>query len=100
VGLPRLGMAVVRGTSMQPTLKPGDRLLIRYGAAPRPGCLVVARLPARPFGVKRVRARVDGGWDLRSDHATEGTDSRVFGPVPDDDVFAVVMCRLWPPRPL
>src|SRR6185312_12148956 len=39
------GLAVVRGRSMQPTLYDGDRLLVRHGAVPRDGALVVVRLP-------------------------------------------------------
>jgi NADPH:quinone reductase-like Zn-dependent oxidoreductase len=95
---PVLGFAVVRGQSMQPTLRPGDRLLVRYGGRPRAGRLAVVRLPHRPIGVKRVRRRVSDGWDVRSDNTLQGSDSRVFGPVPDADVIGVVLCRIWPPR--
>ena len=31
-GLASWGLAVVRGRSMQPTLRDGDRLLVRHGA--------------------------------------------------------------------
>ena len=41
----RLGFAVVRGRSMQPTLYDGDRLLVVHGGRPRAGGLVVVRLP-------------------------------------------------------
>ena len=34
----------MRGRSMLPTLRDGDRLLVRYGVRVRPGALVVARL--------------------------------------------------------
>ncbi len=83
---------------MQPTLYDGDRLLVRYAASPRAGCLVVVRLPARPIAVKRVVRRTAGGWDVRSDNRAAGTDSRVLGAIPDDDVLAVVLCRVWPLR--
>lgn len=83
---------------MQPTLRPGDRLLIRFGGRPRPGSIVIVRLPRRPIAVKRVRSRAAaGGWDVRSDNPAVGTDSRVLGAIPDDDVVATVVCRLWPP---
>ncbi len=95
---PVFGVAVVHGISMLPSLRPGDRLLIRYGARPRPGHLVVVRLPNRPVGVKRAFQRVHGGWDVRSDNVAAGTDSRIFGPIPDDDVIAVVLSRVWPPQ--
>jgi phage repressor protein C with HTH and peptisase S24 domain len=83
---------------MLPSLQPGDRLLIRYGAVPRPGRLVIVRLPDRPVAVKRAVRRVRDGWDVRSDNAAEGTDSRTLGAVPDSDVVAVVVCRVWPLR--
>jgi type IV secretory pathway protease TraF len=83
---------------MLPTLRSGDRLLIRYRAAPRPGKMVVVRLPDRPVAVKRAAQRVGDGWDVRSDNAVVGTDSRVFGAIPGEDVLAVVICRWWPLR--
>ncbi len=93
-----MGFAVVKGVSMQPSLVPGDRLLIRYGAQPSPGRLVVVRLPGRPIAVKRAARRVDGGWDVRSDNRAAGTDSRVLGAIPEEDIMAVVLCRVWPLR--
>ncbi|MGH3501444.1 MAG: S24 family peptidase, partial [Nocardioidaceae bacterium] len=68
MGSPPLGLAVVRGRSMEPTLRAGDRLLVRYGATPRLGRLAVVRLPDRPIAVKRVTARVDGGWWVERDN--------------------------------
>src|SRR4051794_21068889 len=41
--LPRLGIARVRGRSMTPTLQEGDRLLVRYDAAPLPGAIAIVR---------------------------------------------------------
>jgi nickel-type superoxide dismutase maturation protease len=95
---PVLGLAVVRGISMQPSLQPGDRLLIRYGGVPRAGRLVVVRLPDRPIAVKRAVRRLADGWDVRSDNPAAGTDSRTLGAVSESDVVAVVVCRVWPPR--
>jgi phage repressor protein C with HTH and peptisase S24 domain len=95
--LPLIGLAVVRGRSMEPTLLEGDRLLIRYGGRVRPGLLVVVRLPDRPVAVKRADHRVDGGWWVVRDNPTEGVDSWTVGAVPDSDVVAVVIARLWPP---
>jgi signal peptidase I len=94
----RLGIAVVRGRSMLPTLRDGDRLLVRYGVPPAPGSLVVVRLPGRPPAVKRAVRRVPEGWWVERDNVVEGTDSWLVGAVPDDDVLAVVLRRLWPPR--
>jgi Peptidase S24-like len=42
---PPLGWAAVQGPSMVPTLREGDRLLVRYGVEVRPGDVVVARHP-------------------------------------------------------
>jgi hypothetical protein len=86
---------------MTPTLRAGDRLLVRYGAPVRPGHLVVARFPDGTLAVKRAteRRRTSSGaagWWLLSDNPDEGVDSRHRGPVPDDCVLAVVRLRLWP----
>jgi hypothetical protein len=90
---------------MRPTLRPGDRLLVRYGARVRPGRLVLARFADGTLAVKRAserRTTSSGrpGWWLTSDNSSAGVDSRQRGPVPDEEVLAVVLVRLWPrPRP-
>ena len=86
---------------MLPTLRSGDRLLVRHGAPVCPGDLVVARFADGTMGVKRAverRTTRSGspGWWLLSDNAEEGVDSRHRGPVADADVVAVVRLRLWP----
>jgi SOS-response transcriptional repressor LexA len=96
-----VGVARVRGDSMLPTLAPGDRLLVRYGARVRPGRLVLARLADGTLAVKRATERRTSssgrlGWWLASDNPAAGVDSRHRGPVPDADVLAVVVARLWP----
>jgi hypothetical protein len=89
---------------MLPTLRPGDRLLVRHGAVPSPGDLVLVRLPARdggppgPLAVKRAARRDEGGWWVERDSPAEGVDSWLVGAVPDQDVVAVVTARVWPPR--
>lgn len=93
---PRLGLAVVRGDSMLPTLRPGDRLLVRYDATPRPGQVVVARFPDGVLAVKRATERRPAGWWLRGDNPDVGVDSRHRGAIPDDDIVAVVRARVWP----
>jgi hypothetical protein len=91
---------------MRPTLRPGDRLLVRYGARIRPGALVLARMADGTLAVKRATGRRTtpsgrAGWWLASDDPGVGVDSRHQGPVPDEDVLAVVVARVWPlPRPL
>ena len=91
----RWGIAVVRGRSMEPTLHDGDRLLVRHGATPRVGDLAVVRLPDRPVSVKRVTRREPDGWWVERDNPREGVDSWLVGAVPDRDVVAVVVRRLW-----
>lgn len=86
---------------MLPTLREGDRLLVRYGARVRPGALVVARFADGTLGVKRAveqRRTASGatGWWLLSDNPAEGVDSRHRGPVADDRIEAVVLGRVWP----
>jgi SOS-response transcriptional repressor LexA len=81
---------------MRPTLRPGDACLIRYGARIRSGDLVVARLPARPLGVKRALVHDEDGWWLASDNPRAGTDSATFGSVADSDVLGRVVLRYWP----
>lgn len=102
---PRWAVRVVRGRSMQPTLRDGDRLLVRgvrpTDVAPRPGALVVVRLPGgRPEAVKRVLRREEEGWWVERDNPAEGVDSWLVGAIPDADLLGVVLARLWPrPRP-
>lgn len=91
---------------MLPTLRPGDRLLVSYRRQVRPGDLVVARFADGTVAVKRAAQRRttrsgDPAWWLLSDHPDEGVDSRHRGPVPDRDVIAVTLVRVWPhPRRL
>jgi len=86
---------------MRPTLAPGDRLLVQYGATPAPGRLVLARFADGTLAVKRVdhaaltRSGQDG-WFLVSDDPDAGVDSRHRGPVAASEVLAVVRLRLLP----
>ena len=91
---------------MHPTLRAGDRLLVRYGATVRPGALVVARFPDGTLAVKRAEGRRttrtgQPAWWLVSDDPGVGVDSRHRGPVPEQDVVALALARIWPrPRRL
>lgn len=115
-----LATAVVDGTSMLPTLKPGQYLVVsRLFAPPKPGDLVVIDhwMNGRPM-VKRVY-KVGGQlveWQrspiyfsttealkpffvpqgtvyLLGDNAPESEDSRYFGPVPLDRILGKVIAR-------
>ncbi|MDP9396079.1 MAG: peptidase S24 [Actinomycetota bacterium] len=83
---------------MEPALREGDHLLLRPGGRPRPGRLVVVRLPGRPPAVKRAVRRDGAGWWVERDNPREGVDSWTLGAVPDDDVLATVLVRYWPLR--
>jgi nickel-type superoxide dismutase maturation protease len=91
-------MARVAGPSMSPTVRHGDRLLVRRltpGTAVPPGAVVLARFPSRPelLVVKRVARAVPGGAWVLGDNPLVTDDSRAFGPaVPVGRVLA----RLWP----
>jgi nickel-type superoxide dismutase maturation protease len=92
---PLLRVAVAE-RSMEPTLHPGDWLLVLRTRRVRPGQLVVARHPSRPtlLLVKRISRREAGGWWLRSDSPYAPTlDSRSFGPVPPSLVEGRVLLR-------
>jgi hypothetical protein len=92
----RWGWARVHGRSMEPTLRPGDRLLVRHGARPRRGQVCVIRLPDGTLAVKRAAFRREQGWWVERDNPGEGVDSWSVGAVPDRDVLAVVLLRAWP----
>ena len=98
MGARRVGTAVVRGRSMEPTLYDGDRLLLVHGAVPRPGRLAVVRLPDGVVAVKRVVRRERDGWWVERDNPAVGVDSWTVGALPDDAMVARVLCRVWPPR--
>lgn len=90
---------VVRGRSMEPALRDGDRLLVVPGGRPRAGRIAVVRLPGgRPLSVKRLAFEADGGWWVERDNPAEGVDSWQVGAVPGPDVVAIVWLRYWPLR--
>ena len=98
-GPPRLGRVLVRGRSMEPTLRDGDQLLVRWGGRPSVGRLVVVRWPEQPLSVKRAVMHDADGWWVERDNPREGVDSWSVGPVADRDVLATVLLRVWPLRP-
>ncbi len=91
-------VARVTGPSMSPTVRSGDRLLVRQVRSPdavRPGDVVLARFPARPdlLVVKRVRRAVPGGHWVEGDNPFVTDDSRAFGAAV---VVGRVVARLTP----
>ena len=89
---------LVEGSSMTPTLMPGDRLLVVRPLRLRPGDLVAVPDP-RHGGrllVKRIMTIADGRVELRGDNPGASTDSRDFGAVPTRRVLARVVRRYAP----
>ena len=84
---------------MEPTLRSGDCLLVRYGARVRSGALVVARPWTRPelLGVKRAARPVAGGWVVSADNPAVRGQGWTEG---EADVLARVLLRYWPVRRL
>ena len=84
---------------MQPTLEPGDRVLVRrlgQKAAPSLGSVVVTWHPQRSELrlIKRLsRSDCTGLW-LMGDNSAESTDSRQIGVVPRNLLIGEVVARL------
>ncbi|WP_078495639.1 nickel-type superoxide dismutase maturation protease [Streptomyces xiaopingdaonensis] len=99
-GLRRVGLAEVYNPSMEPTLLPGDQLLVVYGSRVHAGDVVVVRHPFQHdlLIVKRAAERRDGGWWVLGDNPRVRNDSREFGIVPDELVLARAYLRLRSPR--
>jgi nickel-type superoxide dismutase maturation protease len=86
----------VTETSMQPTLRPGDRLLVYRWSRPTPGDLVVVRDPAyaKRLLVKRLAQRTDDGrYVVLADNPNVSRDSREFGPVRREQLIGRVVWR-------
>src|SRR3954470_16608037 len=91
-------LARVAGPSMSPTVRHGDRLLVRRVRSAdevRPGDVVLARFPSQPelLVVKRVRRAAGGGHWVEGDNSFVTDDSRAFGVAV---VVGRVVARLWP----
>lgn len=101
--LKRIGLAEVYNPSMLPVLRPGDRLVVKYGSHARPGAVMVLRHPLQHdlLIVKRaVERRPGGGWWVVGDNPRVRNDSREFGVVPDELMVARAWVRLRPPPSL
>ena len=94
-----LDMVQIRGGSMLPALRPGDRLLVlRLRRPPRPGEVVLAPDPREPSRelVKRVLSVDARGVTLRGDNPAFSTDARTFGTVTPERARWRVVARYWP----
>lgn len=94
----RCRRVVVTGSSMQPTLTSGDRLLVIRAGRPRAGHLVVVPDPRQPdrLLVKRATEVRDGQVVVRGDNPASSTDSRDFGPMPFDVLKGRAVYRYSP----
>lgn len=92
-------LVAVRGPSMLPTLREGERLLTvpATGRRLRLGQVVVVADPLRGghLVVKRVARVDDAGVLVLGDHPAASTDGRVWGPLPRRAVRRIVLVR-WP----
>ncbi len=97
-GIVRPRRVVVEGRSMEPTLAPGDRLLVARTRVLRAGDVVAVRDPRDPRRVlvKRIGAVLEDGMVLHGDNPGASTDSRSFGPVPSSAVLGRVVRRYAP----
>ncbi|HEV8594498.1 MAG TPA: nickel-type superoxide dismutase maturation protease, partial [Thermoplasmata archaeon] len=83
--------------SMEPTLAPGDYVIVNRWSyklhGPEQGDIVVARDPETPgrFLVKRVADIANGSVYLVGDNAASSRDSRAFGPVSR----SLLVGRVW-----
>ncbi len=102
-----LGIVVVRGRSMEPTLHTGDRMVVLRGAPPRMGRLAIVRLPPdddgvpRPLAIKRVTMRDPADsrryWVESDNQAQSGlADSWTggIGSLAREQIAAVVLFRI------
>lgn len=110
----RLRRVAVEGTSMLPTLEPGDRLLVWRGGRLRaddlvavrdpraPGRTLVKRIAASPGGVARLddgsMIAAGTGYVVVGDNPGFTTDSRHFGPIDSKSIQGRLVYRYGPER--
>jgi nickel-type superoxide dismutase maturation protease len=94
-----LDVVQVRGRSMLPTLRPGDRLVVVRSTRPARVGDVVLALDPRDAGrelVKRVAGVGPDGVALHGDNPALSTDGRTFGSLPVRAIRWRVIGRCWP----
>lgn len=98
----RVRRVAVHGSSMLPTLVPGDRLVVMGLWRVHAGDVVAVADPRNPSRllVKRVAAvdRRAGMVTVVGDNQSASTDSRTFGPVPRRSLVGRVVYRYGPPE--
>ena len=100
---------IVAGSSMEPTLRAGDRVLVDVWTyrqrPPRRGEIVLVRPePGSSALVKRVTRIVPSSpghqaavWVV-GDNTRDSLDSRQLGAIDRERIVGRVVLRLWPPR--
>src|SRR2546428_12255914 len=93
---------IVRGESMLPALRPGERVLFDRLAyvieRPRRGDVVLARHPSRP-GLQMIKRVAGGGpneYVLLGDNPPGRTDNRTLGPFRRSAIVARAWGGVWP----
>lgn len=86
---------------MEPTLSPGDRVLVRKVRAPSKalvGTVVVAKDPrgGQTLVIKRVHAIGEESVTLLGDNPASSTDSRTLGDFPLRELVGKVVYRYFP----
>ena len=84
---------------MQPTLEPGDQVLVDVKAhlrrPLRPSEIVLFRQPGgQLLMVKRILSIENKALNVRGDNETESSDSRHFGLVPLNRLIGVVCTKI------
>jgi nickel-type superoxide dismutase maturation protease len=94
----RFTRVLVSGNSMEPGLRPGDRLLVVPVLRIKEGQVVAVSDPRQPGRVlvKRIHSIRKGLVEVRGDNAGESTDSRHFGRVPRSSVIGRAVYRYAP----
>ena len=92
----RWGIAIVRGRSMLPTLRNGDRVLVAHGRNPQVGEIAVVRFDG-VVAIKRLSLHEGDEWWFSRDNSAEGVDSWTRGaPSTSDDIVGTAVLRVWP----
>jgi len=107
---------IVSGPSMEPTFYNGDYLIVDeityHFEKPKIGDVVVFRYPldTSKFFIKRIEGLPgdkvnimgkeivlkDGEYYVLGDNSPHSSDSRIWGPVPQNLLVGRVLIRLWP----
>lgn len=83
----------VRGNSMLPSLKEGDRVLLLKTSIAKEGDVVAAKIPGTGIVLKRVRGVSANGYCLFGDNPSESTDSRHYGAVKKENILGKMVFR-------